>query len=213
MKHYLPFILLITTVCFQCKKDDTLTDAEQTAALKNVTLQYDSANYVLGLPDGAPSGKSFDQLKMEDSAKYCDPENYSITYSSNFTADNSKNTSSDAKFEGMDLAVIMDTIKSGPINSSVGSFEVKKMTKIPVAANSTINLKTHRKTGLYIFQQIVDGNDLATTFSPKLKYKIGTLQGSIPVPEIKQNIPTRASDNTRAFLSGLIQSGVFELKQ
>lgn len=214
-------ILLISIVIFvlisslnTCKKDTagTLSDAEKVAALKNVTIQYDSLSYTLGLPDGALSGKSFEQLKLEDSTKYTNPENYSITLASNFTADNTKENSGDAAFEGMDLNLIMDTIISAPIKTSTGSFEVKKNSTLPVGTSTSINLKTHRASGLYMFRQIVDGYDLETTFSPILNYKIGILTGNLPLPNIKQNIPTRASEETKAFLRGLIQSAIFEAK-
>lgn len=217
MKNNIKIYSIIVSILFislQCKKDSesTISDAEKTQALKNVTLKYDSASYILGLPDGALSGKSFEQLKLEDSAKYTNPENYSVIIGSNFTADNTKDGSSDAKFDGMELNQVMDTIKSAPIKSSTGPFDVKKKSTLPVSTNTKINLKTHRTTGLYIFQQIVNGQNLATTFSPILKYKIGNLAGNIPLPDVKQNIPTRASDQTKEFLRGLINSGVFAQK-
>jgi hypothetical protein len=60
--------------------------------------------------------------------------------------------------------------------------------------------------GKYIFQQMVDGNDLATKIAPILKYQIGSLQGDLNLPQFNQNIPTRASSNTKNFLSGLLSS-------
>lgn len=206
-------VLVLISIIHSCKKKDkSLSDAEQVAALKDVTVNYDNAGYDLGLPDGALSGKTFDQLKHEDSLKYTNPENYSITMTSNFNADNTKENSRDAKFDGMDLIQTMDTIKSNPIKSSVGPFDIPKSSTVPVSTSTKINLKTHRRAGLYIFQQIVDGRDLATTFSPSLNYNIGILTGSIPLPDIKQNIPTRASAETKEFLKGLILSEVFKVQ-
>lgn len=207
-------IIVLVTILANCNKDDnTLSDLEQVAALKNVTLLYDSAGYELGLPDGALSGKSFEQLRLEDSAKYTNPENYTITLTSNFTADNTKENSKDARFEGMDLTQILDTIESSPIETTAGPFEVMKKSSLPVGTSTEINLKTHMAPGLYIFQQIVDGEDLATTSSASLNYKIGSLSGSIPLPDLHQNIPTRASEETKEFLRGLIESGVFVVTQ
>jgi len=51
-------------------------------------------------------------------------------------------------------------------------------------------------------------NDLATKIAPILNYQIGSLQGGLNLPEFNQNIPTRASDNTKNFLSGLLASNL-----
>ena len=205
-------ILLFGMFLSNCNKNNTVNDLQKTEALKNVTIIYDSTAYELVLPSGALSGKSFGELKKEDSATYTNPENYSITFLVNLTADNKKTNSEDAKFDGMTLNIVMDTIKSTPIKATTGPFEVKKNTTLPVQVESTINLKTHRLAGLYIFRQIVDGNDLATIQTPILNYKIGTLQGDIILHSVQENIPTRASDETKTFLKGMLDSGVFEVQ-
>lgn len=206
-------IFVLFSITYSCKKKEKpLTDVQKVAALKDVSVNYDNAGYNLSLPDGALSGKSFDQLRHEDSLKYTNPENYGVTMTSNFNADNTKENSHDAKFDGMDLIQTMDTIKSNPIKSSVGPFDIPMNSTVPVSTSTKINLKTHRRAGLYIFQQIVDGHDLATTFSPSLNYNIGVLNGSIPLPDIKQNIPTTASAETKEFLKGLILSEVFKVQ-
>jgi hypothetical protein len=213
--HRLSLFLMSTTAVaciaiLHCTNPATsaLTDAQQLAALRNVTVTCDSMTYAFGLPQGALGGKSFSQLLAEDSATYANPANYSITVILNMTADNTHSGAADAAFDGMKINVVMDTIVSTPIQTVADPFTVSKGTKKSVPAHGTINLATHRKAGLYIFRQTVAGADLATTLSPLLDYKIGSLAGSIPLPDIKQNIPTRASAETKAFLSGLLSSGV-----
>lgn len=192
-----------------CEKNNPVTDAEQLAALKNVTITYDSTTLVLGLPAGALSGKSFQELMASDSATYKNPVNYSITVHSNLTAHNTKSDAQDAKFDGMKLKIVFDTLAGSPVNAVANSFEVKKDSSAKVQANETINLKTHRQAGLYIFRQIVSGDDIFTTQTPGLNYKIGALAGTIDLPTFQENIPTRASEQTKAFLKGLLDSGIF----
>jgi hypothetical protein len=213
LKYSLFFSLITTCLLFSdCKKDTTLSDAEKVAALKNVTLTFAGMSYDIGLPAGSLSGLSFDSLRAQDSATYCNPANYSIAFSVNMNADNTKANAEDARFEGMTIDIIMDTINASPIETVAGAFDIAKNTSAAVTADGTINLATHRLVGLYIFRQIVDGNDLATTLSPILNYKIGVLQGNINVPDIHQDIPTSASPEMKAFLTGLLDSGVFDAK-
>lgn len=193
-----------------CKKDETLSDAEKVAALKNVSLSYTGMTVNLGLPANALSGLSFDELMAADSATYSDPNNYSISFAVNMNADNTGENAKDAKFDGMLINIVMDTIESNPITTTAPAFDVPENTSIPVSAAGSINLGTHRASGLYIFQQMVDGADLATTLSPIMHYKIGVLQGDINIPDLHQNIPTSVSDETKAFLQGLINSAVFQ---
>lgn len=202
-------IFLSLLILMGCQKNNPVTDAEKLAALRNVTLTYDSTTFVFGLPSGALSGKSFQELVKADSATYTNPANYSISIHSNVTAHNTKTNAEDAQFDGMILKIVMDTIVSSPVNAVANSFEVKKDSSAKVQANETINLKTHRKAGLYIFRQMVSGNDIATTQTPGLNYKIGALAGTIDLPSIQENIPTRASAETKAFLKGLLDSGIF----
>lgn len=208
------FITILNAIMLiaSCKedKDDVIQDLDQTAALKKVVFTYDSMSINIGLPAGALSGVPFDTLLAQDSATYANPENYSIETIACFTADNTASDAGDAKFDGMDLDIIMDTINSGPIEAKTDAFEVKANEVKAVQAKDSINLKTHRLTGLYMFRQIVDGADLATTLKPDLKYSIGSQSGSLPLPATQHNIPTRASDEMKDFLSGLLESGVFD---
>jgi hypothetical protein len=199
-------MLLLT----QCADDNPVTDAQQLAALRNIKITYDSMTYEIGLPPGALSGQSLFELMQNDSSTYANPENYSIHISLNVTADNTDPQAEDAKFDGMELDIAMDTIESNPILMATEGFLVKKNETIPVETETTINLKTHREPGIYIFRQTVDGNDLATTMYPKLYYEIGLQQGSLNLPSVYQEIPTRASDETKEFLRQLLESGVFD---
>jgi hypothetical protein len=204
-------IITITIIAFNsCDTTEILTDAQKIAALRNVTIIYDNMSYEIGLPPGALSGKSLADLIFEDSSTYKNPENYSITIAANLIADNTAENAEDAKFDGLEVDIVMDTIKSNPIAMYADGFEVKKNTTYPVDMETTINLKTHRKTGLYIFRQTVDGEDLATTIYPLLLYSIGTQNGTINLPSIYEEIPTRASEETKEFLRQVLDAGIFD---
>src|ERR1051325_6306584 len=112
-----------------CKKDDvqnTATDVDQTAALKNVTVTYDSMEYIIGLPSGALDGRSFQEHRKEDSITYTNPENYSITLKPIMLCDNRKPNASDAKFDGITVNLQMDTMKSTPVKTVADAFLVPK---------------------------------------------------------------------------------------
>ena len=204
-------ILIISLMFTGCSEDNNpLSDAQKIAALRKVTIVYDSMSYEIGLPPGALSGQSFADLLLNDSSTYADPANYSIAISLNITADNTDPEAEDAKFDGMDIDMVMDTIESNPIIMSTEGFEVMKGETYPVATSTTINLETHRQPGLYIFRQTVDGNDLATTTYPYLHYELGIQQGTINLPSIYKDIPTRASEETKEFLRQLLESGIFD---
>jgi hypothetical protein len=209
-KTYIPALYLILCIIACTSEDNPITDAQQIAALRNVKVVYDSMTFEIGLPSGALSGQSFFELLQNDSSTYADSENYSILIALNMTADNTDSDAEDAKFDGMELNIVMDTIESNPVNMSTEGFQVNKNETYPVATETTINLKTHRAAGLYIFRQTVDGNDLATTIYPYLNYEIGIQQGTLNLPSIYQEIPTRASDETKEFLRQLLESGIFD---
>jgi hypothetical protein len=205
----LSFSLLILFLALQCGVEDAVSDTQKTAALRKVTVTSDSGQCAIGLPEGALSGRSFEELAAENPAAFTNPANYSVAFILNMTADNTKDDAEDAKFDGMTVDMIMDTISASPVRTEADAFEVKKNTTHAFQAMGEINLQTHRRVGLYIFRQTVDGNDLATTLSPVLYYKIGSQAGTIDLPDIQQNIPTRASDEMKAFLAGLLDSGIF----
>jgi hypothetical protein len=193
-----------------CTEDNPLSDAQKTAALRKVSVSADSVSYALALPEGATSGKSFEELAAEDSATYRNPANYGITFSQNLTADNTAEGAEDAKFDGVSITMVFDTISSAPLETTAEGFEVPANATKKVTAQGSINLADHRPAGLYVFRRIVDGDPLATTMAPSLRYDIGSREGSIDLPPISQDIPTRASPETKAFLAGLLSSGMFE---
>ncbi len=215
MKKRITFILSVAllVLLFQyCKEEDKniIEDVDQLTALKNVSFTYDSVSYQIGLPEGALSGQSFDSLMLEDSAKYANPENYSVTVMLNMTANNTKENARDAKFDGMEAIIVLDTIENNPIQPTADAFMVEKDQIIPVQARDSVNLATHKLPCLYMFRQIVAGTDIFTTVQPVLFYVIGSQEGTLPIPETQHNIPTRATDEMKYFLSGLIESGIFE---
>ena len=82
------FDVLILFTFWGCLKDNPVDDAQKIAALRNVTLQYDSLEYEIGLPEGALDGKSFDELRAQEPEKYNNLQNYTISFILNMTADN-----------------------------------------------------------------------------------------------------------------------------
>lgn len=190
--------------------DNAITDAQKLAALEKVTVSMDGMDYDILLPEGALSGESFEELMKKDSSKFADPANYTINITVNSIADNTDDDARDAKFDGMYIDLVMDTIASTPIRTEAEGFEIEANTTQEVPAYGSINLETHKQAGLYIFQQTVDGNDLTTKFSPVLLYELGTLEGDIPLPSVTIDIPTRASEEMKAFLRDLLESGILE---
>jgi hypothetical protein len=210
MKAFYAIVLILSGIFLSsCKKDTTLSDAEKLAALKNVAFSFSGVSFEVGLPANALSGQTFQELMAVDSATYANPANYSVKFLVKMLADNTKENAEDSKFDGMVMNMIMDTIQASPIKTTAGAFELLKNTSQEVVAQGTINLATHKAAGLYIFQQIADGQDLATKITTLLNYKVGELQGAINLPEIQEQIPTSGSPEMKSFLTGMINSGVF----
>jgi hypothetical protein len=199
-------MVVVATFIISCKKE--VTDLQKVEALKNVTLSYDSIALNVSLPQGALSGQTFAELRAQNEALYSNLANYTIGFATYLKANNTKSGATDAAFQGMVINLVMNNLTGSPIQTSTGAVTILKNEIKPVIASGSINLLTHKLVGKYIFQQIVDGNDLATKIAPILNYQIGSLAGGLNLPEINQNIPTRASDNTKNFLSGLLSSNL-----
>ncbi|GEM_PF-1576544 len=213
----LPGIFLISIIAFvfitpSCEEATEIADDAMTiSALENVDFTHDSLTIDIGLPEGAlESDKTFEELLEEDSAKYANPANYTMELSNYLTADNTGEDARDAKFDGMRVNFIMDNLNDHPIEAESGAFEIMKNETKTVSISGGIDLETHRLPGLYIFNQTVDGEDLDTKILIELLYDIGGKEGFIELPEIQKNIPTRASDETKEFLSEVLESGIFE---
>ena len=191
-------------------EDNPVEDARKTAAIRKVGVTVDSGSVSPQLPAGAQSGRSFDSLAAEDSATYTDPGNYGIDLAYYFLINNTAEDAEDAKFDGLTADIVFDTLSNPPVTAESGAFEVAKNETRKVPVSTSMNMAEHRLPCLYVFQQIVDGADVKTTVSPNLSYKIGLAQGVIEIPDIVVNIPTRASEETKEFLSGMLQSGLFE---
>lgn len=208
IKILLSLIIAMSGIFSGCQKD-TLSDAEKLAALKNVAFTFQSMNADLSLPTGALGGQTFEQLMAADSATYANPENYSVSFLVKMLANNTKENAQDAKFDGMRINMIMDTLESAPISTAANGFEILKNTTQEVIAQGNIKLSTHKPAVMYIFKQMADGQDLATTLSTYLNYNIGSLNGELALPSFQQQIPTSASPEMKSFLTGLLNSGVF----
>jgi hypothetical protein len=195
------FAILSFNSCKQ-EKEDVLS----LAALKNVSLSYDSLRLNVGLPQGALSGQSFQELRTQNEALFSDLSNYTVGFTTFLKADNRKENAKNATFQGLVLNTIMDTLNNSPFQILTGPFQVAKDEVKPVIAEGNINLLTHKYLGKYIFKQMVDGDYLATKLAPTLNYKIGEEQGGLNLPQINQNVPTRASDEMKNFLGGLLSS-------
>lgn len=190
---------------------DVIDDTQSLVALRKVTVAYDSLTMEFEFPQGAlTSGKTFAELLLANSVIYSNPENYSVIFNFNMTADNTSDGAKDAKFDGMDMDAIFNNIKSSPVKTASDPFSVSANTKKTIITHGEINLKTHRSVGLYIFTQVVAGDKIKTTLSPSLNYKIGSNEGNIDLPDINTEIPTRFSDETKAFLKGLLESGALD---
>ncbi len=204
MKKITLLLAMVAIVSVSCEKE--VTDAQKVEALKDVTLSYDSVALNLSLPEGALSGQTFAELRAQNEALYSDLSKYTIGFATYLKANNTKADAADAAFQGMGVNMIMNNLTNTPIQTLTGPVTILKNEIKPVVISGNINLLTHKPVGKYIFQQMVDGNYLATKIAPVLKYQIGVLAGDLNLPEINQNIPTRASDNTKNFLSGLLAS-------
>ena len=208
LKILLSIVIALSGIFSSCKKD-TLTDTEKLAALKDVSFTYQSMNADLTLPAGALGGQTFDQLMTADSATFANPENYTVSFLVKMLASNTKENAQDAKFDGMTVDMIMDTLQNIPVSTTASGFDILKNTTQEVIAQGNIKLSTHKPVVLYIFKQMSNGQDLSTTLSTYLNYNIGSLNGELALPSFHQNIPTTASPEMKSFLSGLLNSGVF----
>ncbi|MDD2411937.1 MAG: hypothetical protein RBS19_01085 [Bacteroidales bacterium] len=199
------FLFASFGIVFNSCKDE-VDDVKSLAALRNVSLSYDSLQLNVGLPEGSLNGQSFQELREENEALFSDLSNYKIGLTTFLKADNQKDKAQNAAFQGLILNTIMDNMGNSPFQIISGPFEVGKNEIKPFIAEGNINLLTHKYVGKYIFKQIVDGENLATTLAPILNYKIGDKQGGLNLPQMNQSIPTRGSDELKSFLNGFISS-------
>lgn len=205
--------ILGTSACIKDEVEKTASDAQAVEALRDVDFSHDSTTINFIFPEGAFSGQSLDTLMDEAPEIYSDLANYTINFGIFMLADNTKEDARDAKFDGMKISLVFDTVVSNPVETHCDGFEVKKGETAQVECAGSINLETHRYSGIYIFEQTVAGEDVTTTMRPTLFYKIGSLEGEINLPEITVDIPTRASDETKAFLQELLDSDLLDEEQ
>ena len=204
------FTLLSLLLLPSCEEaQEALDDAQKTAALRNVTISFDSLETDVELPEATLEGNTFQELYENNTEKFNDPSNYVLKLSTHYTVDNTKENAEDARFSGMYQDIVFNDIEESPVRFETEAFEIVENTTRNVSTTGEINLDTHRKTGLYIFQQIIDEQPLDTRILNRFLYDFGVYEGDIELPEIQKQIPVNASDETKAFLSGLIESGIF----
>ncbi len=189
---------------------ETAEDLQGIAALRNVNFSMDSLSIDFDLPQGALSGQSFDELLSQDAETYSNPANYGLDLTSHYFADNTSSNAANAKFDGMTQDVVFNGIDENPLRLNTPAFEIPRNQTKSILTHGGINLQTHREAGLYIFRQTVDGLPVSTSILTALLYKIGNEEGAINLPEVHYDIPTRASDEMKAFLSELLESGIFD---
>jgi hypothetical protein len=202
--------LLAMNACEQV--EDAVDDVQKTAALRNVSFTYDSLSTDLMLPEASLSGKTFQELYENNKETYGNAANYSIKVTTHYTADNTKENAADAKFSGMIQDVVFNGIAEAPVRFDTPGFEITEKDILNISSNSEINLASHQSTAIYIFQQILSEEDLDTRISSTVNYDVGIEKGTIQVPEVQKDIPTKASEETKAFLKGLLDSGMFNEK-
>ena len=200
-------IALVATIGFSsCQKE--LSDVQKLAALRNVSMSFDSLGLKLNLPDGALSGQSFSELLEGDYDKYSNLANYGLDFVTYMKADNRKESAKDAAFHGMILNTIFGEFDDSPLQIISPAFDVGKDEIKEVVATGNINLLTHKYVGKYIFERFAGSEDLSAKLSPILNYKIGDTEGGINLPQIQRNIRTSASENAKNFLTGLLESDI-----
>jgi len=206
---------LILALFFACGEENLISDgaddANQLTALKNVDFTFSSISYsIAGLPTGDDLNSSFAELLAANPEKYSNPAAYTISFSLNMQADNTSSDSEDAKFDGMNVDMLINDISEAPVELTTGVLTIPKAISTPFTAGGSLNLQTHKQPGKYIFQQIVDGNPISTEITPEVLYKFGPLEGSLELLSWEQLIPTSASPETKAFLSNLLSSGLLD---
>jgi hypothetical protein len=164
----------------------------------------------VSFPENSWEGKTFDEVYQNNKAAYEDLSNYTIRINTFYLADNTSSEAADAKFGGMAQSIVFNNIDEMPLQLQTSAFEIEKDETRTVNGEGQINLETHRLPGLYIFQQIVDGNPLDTKILNELFYQIGSAEGSFNLPEVRQDIPTRASVEMKDFLRGFLESGILD---
>ena len=206
----LVFALAVSVSCDKDTVQGIVDDIDAIAALKNVSFEYDRSSIEIILPDDALNGPSFSALTARDPELYGDPSHYGIELKIHYNADNTREKARDAKFDGINQLVVLSDLEETPINLTTAAFELKKGQTLGVFTQGAIDVATHRLAGLYIFRQMVDGNPLETRILTELRYKIGAEEGTISLLPLRQDIPTRASDEMKAFLGELLESGIFD---
>ena len=207
MTKWFGFLLVFfLSSCLVEDAKEGATDTQKIVALRGVTLRYVSLSVNLKLPGEPPWTKSFSDLRKTDPTTFNNLSNYTISLALQMTADNSNKDAQDAKFDGIDINLLLDTLDHQPVALISPAFDLPKGEKVAVSSSGTINLATHKQVGKYIFQQMADGADLDTRLIPTLKYKISQLEGSFTIDTLSQKVPTEKT----LFLKDVLNSGLLD---
>lgn len=216
LKHKF-FILLAFSLfgllldCVNNTASDEISDTQKLTALKNVSVGYDSAAITPSFPFSLTNPPSIADIHGADSAKYRDLSQYSFTLGLYLAADNKKSGAKDAAIQGLECKETFDTINSQPVTLTSGPKDLPAGERTPIPLAASFTLASHRIAGKYIITQMVAGDSLKIKTQPILLYKFGSLEGALnDLPSITNYVPTRLSNESKTFLKGLLDAGVFE---
>lgn len=201
--------LLIPISLSSCFLTDAANDVSETVALKDVAMTTDTILLKLNIPT-VQDGKTFEDMRTENESLYGNPENYEIILTHVLQADNSKDGSKDADFDGAHIDVKVDTTSSESVRINNDGFRVKAGEVIKDSSNTAINAASHRITCRYIFDNISKSADIKGNVSGTVLWVLGSLNGDIPIGSYTFAIKSDADDKTRTFLGQVVASGLFD---
>lgn len=175
-------LVLGLSACLDSAPSGDIEKTRQLAALRNVSLNYDSTSIELQLPD-------------------------TIIFRLHFKADNTDDAAKDARFEGMISNLTFDTLAKFPLNVVTDAFFVPKDSVVPISGTGVMDRASHEKPIEYIFQQMIFGEKVEAILRDTLLYDLGSLSGRLGVPPpIPISIPTRADSSTKKRLKLILEA-------
>lgn len=182
-------------------------DLNEKANLRNVSLAFTAINISAQFPEGWET--------MEDSAslviaeRFRDASQYGFNLTLTIKATNGED--GQAQFDGMDVNTIPDTMQAEPVALRAEPFTVAGNSTLDVHASQTINLATHRVTGMYLLQRMASSDNYQFQHYPTLYAKIGTLEQSWDTPPFASPpVPPVASPEARRFAQLVLSLGLLQ---